>query len=31
VLFDSTCRKILPTEDLAVAASLLVSKVCKSL
>ena len=31
VLFDSTCKKILPTEDLAVAASLLVSKVCKSL
>jgi hypothetical protein len=31
VLFDSTCRAILPTEDLAVAASLLVSKVCKSL
>ena len=31
VLFDSTCKTILPTEDLAVAASLLVSKVCKSL
>jgi len=31
VLFDSTCRIILPTEDLAVAASLLVSKVCKAL
>jgi hypothetical protein len=31
VLFDSACKKILPTEDLAVAASLLVSKVCKSL
>ncbi len=31
LLFDSTCKKILPTEDLAVAASLLVSKVCKSL
>ena len=30
VLFDATCKKILPTEDLAVAASLLVSKVCKS-
>lgn len=31
ILFDSTCKKILPTEDLAVAASLLVSKICKSL
>ncbi len=31
VLFDAACREILPTEDLAVAASLLVSKVCKSL
>ena len=31
VLFDSACKIILPTEDLAVAASLLVSKVCKAL
>ena len=31
VLFDSTCKKILPTEDLAVAASLLVSRICKSI
>jgi hypothetical protein len=31
VLFDAACREILPTEDLAVVASLLVSKVCKSL
>lgn len=31
VLFDSACRKILPTEDLAVAASLLVSRACKLL
>jgi hypothetical protein len=31
ILFDSTCKKILPTEDLAVAASLLVSRICKSL
>ena len=31
LLFDSACKTILPTEDLAVAASLLVSRVCKSL
>jgi len=30
ILFDSTCRDILPTEDLAVAGSLLVSRICKS-
>jgi hypothetical protein len=30
LLFDSSCMKLLPTEDAAVAASLLVSRLCKS-
>ncbi|MFH1422570.1 MAG: DUF3786 domain-containing protein [Planctomycetota bacterium] len=29
ILFDNSCLKLLPTEDAAVAASLLVSKLCK--
>lgn len=30
LLFDSSCLKLLPTEDAAVAASLLVSRLCKT-